>query len=91
MAYGHAERALATIRRLEAETRELLLGLDELDQEQAQWLAETAPDRRDRPRHKARQEPFAATGGTFDSGCDLGQDSASPYGHCVSLLEASYP
>jgi hypothetical protein len=42
MAYGHAERTLATIRQLEAETRELLLGLDQLDPEQAQWLADIA-------------------------------------------------
>ena len=42
MAYGHAERALETIRQLEAETRELLLGLDQLDREQTQWLADTA-------------------------------------------------
>ncbi len=45
MAYGHAERTLAAIRRLEAETRELLLGLDQLDQEQAQWLADIAQTR----------------------------------------------
>ena len=38
MAYGHAERALATIRRLEAETRELLSGREHLDPEQAEWL-----------------------------------------------------
>jgi hypothetical protein len=42
MAYGHAERTLATIRQLEMETRELLLGLDRLDQEQAAWLADIA-------------------------------------------------
>ena len=42
MAYGHAERALATIRQLGAETRQLLLGLDELDPEQAQWPADAA-------------------------------------------------
>ena len=43
MSYGHAERNLVAIRQLEAETRELLLGLDELDPEQAQWLKATAP------------------------------------------------
>jgi hypothetical protein len=48
MAYGHAERTLATIRQLEAETRELLLGLDQLDQQQAEWLAGLAPARSQR-------------------------------------------
>jgi hypothetical protein len=38
MAYGHAERTLATIRWLEAETRELLAGREHLDPEQAEWL-----------------------------------------------------
>jgi hypothetical protein len=42
MAYGHAERTLAAIRLLEAETRELLSGLAELDSEQARWLEEMA-------------------------------------------------
>jgi hypothetical protein len=42
MAYGHAERNLAAIRQLEAETRELLSGLAQLDPEQLQWLQETA-------------------------------------------------
>lgn len=40
MTYGHAERTLATIRRLEAETAELLSGLDQLDPEQERWLRE---------------------------------------------------
>jgi hypothetical protein len=50
MSYGHAERNLAAIRQLEAETRELLLGLGELDPEQQHWLKATAqagPERRD--------------------------------------------
>lgn len=38
MAYGHAERTLAAIRLLEAETRQLLDGLPALDREQSQWL-----------------------------------------------------
>jgi hypothetical protein len=38
MAYGHAERALAAIRILEAETADLLVSLDHPDAEQAQWL-----------------------------------------------------
>lgn len=42
MAYGHAERTLATIQRLEAETVQLLDTQDHLDAEQEQWLRETA-------------------------------------------------
>ncbi len=42
MAYGHAERNLAAIRLLEAETRELLNGLERLEPEHVQWLQEAA-------------------------------------------------
>ena len=42
MAYGHAERTLATIRLLEAETRALLAGREHLDPEQAEWLRDAA-------------------------------------------------
>jgi transcriptional antiterminator Rof (Rho-off) len=42
MAYGHAERTLATIRLLEAETRELLARQEHLDPEQAEWLRQAA-------------------------------------------------
>jgi hypothetical protein len=42
MAYGHAERTLAMIRLLEAETRDLLSGQEHLDPEQVQWLREAA-------------------------------------------------
>jgi hypothetical protein len=42
MSYGHAERTLATIRLLEAETRTLLSGQDQLDPEQEEWLRDTA-------------------------------------------------
>jgi hypothetical protein len=42
MAYGHAERNLALIRQLEAETRQLLDSLDHPDQEQAASLGEGA-------------------------------------------------
>jgi hypothetical protein len=42
MAYGHAERTLAAIRLLEAQTRELLCRQDQLDPEEAQWLRDTA-------------------------------------------------
>lgn len=40
MAYGHAERNLALIRQLEAETRQLLDSLSQLDQEQPARLEE---------------------------------------------------
>ena len=40
MAYGHAERNLALLRQLEAETRQLLESLDEPDPEQSDWLQE---------------------------------------------------
>ena len=51
MAYGHAERTLAAIRLLEAETSELLDGLPQLDPEQAQWRQEViaAPSQRCQP------------------------------------------
>jgi len=38
MGYGHAERNLALIRQLEAETRKLLSTLDQADPEQSAWL-----------------------------------------------------
>jgi hypothetical protein len=41
MAYGHAERNLALIRQLEAETRQLLAGMDQPDAEQPAWLQES--------------------------------------------------
>ena len=40
MAYGHAERNLALLRQLEAETRRLLESLDQPDPEQSAWLQE---------------------------------------------------
>ena len=40
MAYGHAERNLALLRQLEAETRQLLESLDQPDPEQSAWLQE---------------------------------------------------
>jgi len=46
MAYGHAERNLALVRQLNAETRKLLGSLDQLDTEQSAWLQEvTSPGR----------------------------------------------
>ena len=40
MAYGHAERNLALIRLLEAESWQLLTGLSQPDPEQSAWLQE---------------------------------------------------
>jgi hypothetical protein len=46
MTYGHAERNLALIRQLEAETRKLLGSPDQLDPEHSARLQEaTCPDR----------------------------------------------
>ena len=44
MAYGHAERNLALIRQLEAETRQLLARLPQPDQDEPAW---PEPDRQD--------------------------------------------
>ena len=48
MAYGHAERNLALLRRLEAETRELLESLDQPDPEQSAWLQQATSKADDR-------------------------------------------
>jgi hypothetical protein len=48
MAYGHAERNLALLRQLEAETRELLESLDRPDLEQSAWLQEVTGNGDDR-------------------------------------------
>jgi hypothetical protein len=46
MGYGHAERNLAAIRQLEAETRELVGTLDQPDPKAAAWLrAVTGPEK----------------------------------------------
>jgi hypothetical protein len=42
MAYGHAERNLVLIRKLEAETAQLLDGVAEPDSEQSAWLRDVA-------------------------------------------------
>jgi hypothetical protein len=62
MTYGHAERTLATIRLLEAETRDLLCRQEDLDPEYAQWLREAAESasRRLRPGRAARLTPDEA-------------------------------
>jgi len=51
MAYGHAERNLALIRQLEAETRKLLGSLNQLDPEQSAWLQGVASPRRQTGNH----------------------------------------
>jgi len=45
MAYGHAERNLALIHQLEAETMNLLGSLEQPDSEQSAWLQEIVPPR----------------------------------------------
>ena len=42
MAYGHAERNLAAIRLLEAQTEELLRGLPQSGSRQPRWLQQAA-------------------------------------------------
>jgi hypothetical protein len=59
MGYGHAERNLALIRQLEAETMELLDTLSQHDPEQTTWLHEVSSQRgrrcgRDHRRHSDR-------------------------------------
>jgi hypothetical protein len=49
MTYGHAERNLALIRQLEAETRRLLASPDQQDLEQSSWLQERAAGAADAP------------------------------------------
>jgi hypothetical protein len=63
MSYGHAERNLALIRQLEAETRQLLVCFPDLDQEQPAWpndppgaLATSAP-RHNGLMRSARRDP----------------------------------
>ena len=59
MGYGHAERNLALIRQLEAETRDLVETLDQPDPEQSAWLQEGAgPERQ--PVHRYRSETATA-------------------------------
>ena len=43
MAYGHAERNLAVIRQLEAETTRLLSSLGQPDQERSAWPHDASP------------------------------------------------
>ena len=56
MTYGHAERNLAALRLLEAETAELLSGLAQHGPEQSRWLRETVSSgRRGHPAAHARR------------------------------------
>lgn len=43
MAYGHAERNLALIRQLEAETKQLLGAETQPDPEPSAWMLEASP------------------------------------------------
>jgi hypothetical protein len=65
MAYGHAERTLACIRQLEAETTQLLRSVPQLDQEQSAWLGETDPE--DRPGHDPAPSAFGDSRITWTS------------------------
>jgi hypothetical protein len=47
MAYAHAERNLAILRQLEAETRQLLESLGQPDPEESAWLQEVTSRRDD--------------------------------------------
>ena len=60
MAYGHAERNLALIRQLEAETRKLLGSLDQLDPEHSAWLQEVISPGRQAAVHQERLETATA-------------------------------
>jgi hypothetical protein len=57
MTYGHAERTLATIRLLEAETVQLLNSENHLDPEQEQWLREAAESASQRVRSSHAAPP----------------------------------
>ena len=54
MAYAHAERNLAALRQLEAETWQLLASLDQPDPEQSAWLQEYARSEKQRQAGVAR-------------------------------------
>jgi hypothetical protein len=58
MGHGHAERNLALIRQLEAETRDLLETLDQPDPEQSAWLEVISPERH--APYRRRPEKVAA-------------------------------
>jgi len=60
MGYGHAERNLALIRQLEAETMALLGTLDQPDPEQAAWLQKAISAERQAVRQRRPQTATAA-------------------------------
>ena len=70
MAYGHAERNLAAIRRLEAETEELLSSLPQSGSGQSRWLQQTANANSQHPRRVSAWEP----GHLHDHGARDGRD-----------------
>ena len=74
MAYGHAERVVAAIRQLEAETAELLNGLDQLDAEQAQWLEDVSQPNAARERPTATKAGFGISVVVSDAGRDRSLD-----------------
>src|SRR5690242_20046198 len=59
MGYGHAERNLALIRQLEAETRDLLETLDQPDPGQSAWLQKVTSAER-QTLHQRRPETVTA-------------------------------
>jgi hypothetical protein len=74
MAYGHAERTLAAIRLLEAETRELLSSLAQLDPEHRQWLQDAADGAAQRLR--STSEPL--TDGPSSTGSQASSATGAP-------------
>jgi hypothetical protein len=74
MAYAHAERNLALLRQIEAETRQLLESLDQPDPGQSAWLQEVTAaghrggrnhrggiqSRRKAPSHRRQHQPAEA-------------------------------
>ena len=69
MAYGHAERNLALLRQLEAETRQLLESLDQPDPEQSAWLQEvTSREMADEAHSRAREVHARGTRGSARPG-----------------------
>ena len=66
MAYGHAERNLALMRQLEAETRQLLERLDQPDPDQTAWLQEVTSNEMADEAHRHAKEVHAR--GTRGSG-----------------------
>ena len=70
MAYGHAERNLATMRRLAAETDELLSSLPQSGSGQSRWLQQAAKANSQHPDASAPGVP----GHLHDHGVRDGRD-----------------